>query len=52
MVQFYRHFSIAKGKNIFCKGEKPRCLAGEERRLSFEGKKIPAHMTRTNAMAV
>jgi hypothetical protein len=23
-----------------------RCLAGEERRLPFEGKKIPAHMTR------
>jgi hypothetical protein len=30
----------------FCKGEKRRCLAGEERRLPFEGKKIPAHMTR------
>jgi hypothetical protein len=39
--------SIAK--NPFCKGEKRRCLAGEERILPFEGKKIPAHMTRANS---
>jgi hypothetical protein len=37
---------LQKGKNPFGKGEKWRCLAGEERRLPFEGKKIPAHMTR------
>jgi hypothetical protein len=32
--------------------QKPCCLAGEERRLSFEGKKIPAHMTRTNVVYI
>jgi hypothetical protein len=33
----------------FCKGEKRRYLAaGEEPGLPFEGKKIPAHMTRAN----
>jgi hypothetical protein len=37
---------LQKGFFPFCKGEKWRCLAGEERRLPFEGKKIPAHMTR------
>jgi hypothetical protein len=26
-------------------------MAGEERRLPFEGKKIPAHMTRANMYA-
>jgi hypothetical protein len=38
--------SLQKGKSPFCKGEKWRCLAGEERRLPFEGNKIPTHMTR------
>jgi hypothetical protein len=39
---------LQKGFFPFCKGEKRRCLAGEERRLPFEEKKIPAHMTRAN----
>jgi hypothetical protein len=34
----------------FCKGEKPRCLAGEWMRLSLEGMKIPVHMTRAIIM--
>jgi hypothetical protein len=41
-----RGIPLQKGKNPFGKGEKWRCLTGEERRLPFEGKKIPAHMTR------
>jgi hypothetical protein len=32
----------------FGKEEKPRCCAREWMRLSLEGKKIPAHMTRAN----
>jgi hypothetical protein len=39
-------FLCKREKNHFCKGETRRCLAGEEQRLSLEGKKIPAHMTR------
>jgi hypothetical protein len=39
------HCVYSRVKNAFCKGEKPHCLAGEEWRLPFEGKKIPAHMT-------
>jgi hypothetical protein len=41
---------LQKGFFPFCKGEKPRCLAGAWMRLSLEGKKIPAHMTRASVM--
>jgi hypothetical protein len=43
---------LQKGKNHFCKEDKRRCLAGEERRLHLEGKKIPAHMTRANVSQI
>jgi hypothetical protein len=43
---------LQKGKNSFCKGEKPRCLAGEWMRLSLEGMKIPAHMIRANVNSI
>jgi hypothetical protein len=41
---------LQKGSFPFCKGEKPRCLAGEWLTLSLEEKKIPSHMTRARAI--